>query len=149
MKKKILLGDIVDLLRETGENLSYILNLDEEQYDFFYTAEDMEVSDERNPEHYIKLPVFDSNEVYNWMQKFSMKQDESKRDSLFRILNSPHPFGNFKSFISEMNLYDSWIVFCDEQYYYAAVQWCKENDLPYVERREDFDGEFVQRSMGR
>lgn len=67
--------------------------------------------DEENEERYIEIPKLDSNEAYELMERFADVQTGSNQDALFKALNRPKPFRNFKDALYETDLWDQWNKF--------------------------------------
>ena len=155
MSIKVKLADIIDGMEsQSDENSSY---LDKEtgelvlvsEYEM-QTAEDNESLDDY-PEweqeqiaiardiinetgRYLELPTkFDINE-YKIMENFCYSLDDPKlRELLYSKIKGSGAFRHFKDAIYQNGIEDDWFAYRNEVFKEIAIDWCRENDIEFVE----------------
>ena len=72
---------------------------------------------ENNREQYFALSPMDSNEAFEVMENFALQLKESElKTRLFKILNRPKPFANFKIEVDESDSREDWFAFKNAAY---------------------------------
>lgn len=87
-----------------------------------------------NFEDYEELPTqFDINE-YEMMENFCYTiKDNGKMDLLLDAIRGKGAFRRFKDKVHDFGLTDEWYQYRDDCYKQKAIEWCKDNDLEYIE----------------
>lgn len=136
---KIKLYDIIDAL-ETSNGMEDIeqfydtrsgqIELYSPDYEFEITEEELE----ENYEYYISLPSkFDINE-YSIMQDFINQIDNDEiQDQLDNAIHGRGAFRMFKDTLHMLKIEQSWYEYRDIAYKNIAIDWCKKNNISYVE----------------
>ena len=76
---------------------------------------------------------FDIDE-YRMMEKFSLSvNDDEISDSLYAAIKGRGAFRRFKDGVCRFGLEKDWNRYRDENYKKLAVEWCKENDIEYID----------------
>jgi hypothetical protein len=85
-------------------------------------------------EDYISLPSqFDIHE-YQIMEKFCFSlDDENLKDKMYRSIKGSGAFRRFKDNIFEHGIEQNWFQYRREAFKRIAIDWCEENNLPYIE----------------
>ncbi len=83
---------------------------------------------------YISLPSqFDIHE-YQIMEEFCLSlEDENLRDKMYRSIKGSGAFRRFKDNIFEYDIEQNWFQYRREVFKRMAIDWCKENNIPYTE----------------
>ncbi len=155
MPQPIKLKDIVDemeirtdfqssyLNKKTGEIVAMAkehLSLAEDEADIsHYPAWEQEaiqvaIDFLNSEEDYILLPgKFDINE-YRIMEDFCLSlEDEPLRDKMYRSIKGKGAFRRFKDNIFEHGIEQKWYQYRTEEFKRIAMDWCEENNLPYIQ----------------
>lgn len=87
-----------------------------------------------NPDGYLALPSkFDMHE-YRIMENFCHSvEDENISNALSRAIRGRGAFSKFKYNIHRFGIQGSWYKFRDEAFKEIAIEWCKDNDIKYVD----------------
>lgn len=87
-----------------------------------------------NYDDYIKLPSkYDVNE-YNIMEDFCFSiTDQRKQDILLKAITGKGAFRRFKDNIIEFKIESDWYSYRHERVKQIAINWCKENNINYLE----------------
>lgn len=87
-----------------------------------------------NYENYIELPTkYDVNE-YEIMEDFCLTvSDQRKQDSLLRVIRGKGAFRRFKDKIIDFEIENQWYSYRDECFKQIAIEWCKDNNINYIE----------------
>ena len=93
---------------------------------------DIEYYDESND--YISLPdSFDIDE-YRMMRDFIRTvSDEDTAQTLSISINGSGAFRRFKDHLYHFGIQDDWFAYRDREYKQFAMEWCKENNIDYIE----------------
>ena len=85
-------------------------------------------------EDYISLPDdFDINE-YRMMQKFIRGiTDDNIARTLSISIDGNGAFRRFKEHLYHLGIQDEWFAYRDNEYKQIAIDWCKENNINYIE----------------
>ena len=83
---------------------------------------------------YIALPgQFDIDE-FRMMEDFASDvEDETVRGALFSALGGRGSFRRFKDRCMDHGVEKRWYAYRDAQYKALAEEWCRDNDVPYVD----------------
>ena len=83
---------------------------------------------------YIELPTkFDIHE-YSIMEKFCLSlNDEELSDKMYHSIKGKGAFRRFKDNISEYGIEEDWFKYRREAFKRIAIDWCEDNNIPYVE----------------
>lgn len=87
-----------------------------------------------NFENYIELPTkFDVNE-YEIMEDFCFNvSNERKQETLLGVIRGKGAFRRFKDKIIDFEIEDQWYSFRDERLKEIAIEWCRDNNVNYIE----------------
>ncbi len=87
-----------------------------------------------NPD-FISLPDrFDIDE-YHMMECFiSSVTNETARQELFNSIKGKGSFRRFKLTLDNIGLLTQWYHYKDAAYKDAAIQWCKDHDISYIDK---------------
>ena len=55
------------------------------------------------------------------------------RNNLYRLIQGKGAFRRFKDYCIEVNIIQDWYNYREEKYKEIAINWCKGNDLKYIE----------------
>jgi hypothetical protein len=126
-----------------NESLSFYLDL--QTGAVFPQASDGELDDdeeleeyaklmEADPERFAELPSgFDINE-WRMMERFALEvKDQRVSDSLLSAIRGKGAFGRFRSCVDVAGLLEEWYRFKDGAYREVAMDWCRHNNVTYVE----------------
>jgi len=83
---------------------------------------------------YIELPTkFDIHE-YSIMEKFCLSlNDEELSDKMYHAIKEKGAFRRFKDNIYEYGIEEDWYRYRREAFKRIAINWCEDNNIPYVE----------------
>jgi len=83
---------------------------------------------------YIALPdEFDIDE-YRMMQSFiDTVSDDRIAQTLAISIHGSGAFRRFKDHLYQFGIQDDWFKYRDNEYRQAAIEWCKENNVEFVE----------------
>lgn len=86
-----------------------------------------------NWDKYVELPdKFEINE-YKIMENFCSSQDnEQIINGLYSAISGKGAFRRFKDKVNRLGLRKHWESFREEAFKEIAVEWCKQNDVPYI-----------------
>jgi hypothetical protein len=86
-----------------------------------------------NWDKYVELPSkYEINE-YNIMEEFCLSlNDEQIGDRLLSAIRGKGAFRRFKDSIIRLGLGEKWYGFHWEALQEIAVEWCEDNDIPYI-----------------
>ncbi|WP_163103219.1 UPF0158 family protein [Peribacillus alkalitolerans] len=87
-----------------------------------------------NFENYIELPTkYEVNE-YEIIEDFCLSvSDLEKRNLLLNAIQGKGAFRRFKDKIIDFDIEDQWYSYRDERYKEIAIDWCKVNNVNYIE----------------
>ncbi|MEH7306070.1 UPF0158 family protein [Neobacillus drentensis] len=87
-----------------------------------------------NFENYIELPTkYEVNE-YEIMENYCLTvSDQRKQESLLRAIKGKGAFRRFKDKIIDFDMEDQWYSYRDERFIQIAIEWCKENNINFIE----------------
>jgi hypothetical protein len=155
MSIKVRLKDIVDELEIQSEESRSLLNIKTGEI-LIVTSEDLRAAEDEEPfdhlpeweqenriviidvvenfENYIELPTkYEVNE-YDIMEDFCLTvSDPRKQDSLLRAIRGKGAFRRFKDKIIDFEIEDQWYSYRDERFKQIAIEWCKDNNISYIE----------------
>lgn len=83
---------------------------------------------------YVAMPS--SYDIDDWAIMESFSENVAHAATRERLLDSIHgrgAFRRFRSTVTHLNLLDQWYAFRDATYREFAIEWLKENDIPYEE----------------
>lgn len=137
--EKIKLCDVIEAL-ETSNGMEDIeqfydtrngqIELYSPDYDFGISEDDLE----ENYEYYISLPSKYDIDEYSIMQNFiNQIEDEKIQDQLDNAIHGRGAFRMFKDTLLRLKIEQSWYEFRDNAYKKIAINWCEENDIPFIE----------------
>lgn len=126
-------GEIISVTLEVlglAEDCEDFDDIDEWQQDEFESAND--IID--NPSDYAQFPTkFDINE-YDMMEHFCFSlADNQKQDILLNAIKGKGAFGRFRDNVDRLNLTSQWYDFRDERYKEIAREFCRENQIEFIE----------------
>jgi hypothetical protein len=125
-----------EILRVTSEDL--VAAEDDEPFDHLpeWEQENRMVAMDvvENFENYIELPTkYDINE-YDIMEDFCLTVSvQRKQDSLLRAIRGKGAFRRFKDEIIDFEIEDQWYSYRDERFKQIAIEWCKDNNISYID----------------
>jgi hypothetical protein len=111
---------------------------DEEPYDHLpdWQQENLKVANDvvENFENYKELPTkYEVNE-YEIMGDFCLTvRDERKQVILLGSIKGKGAFRRFKDKIIDFEIESQWYSYRDERFKQIAIEWCRDNDLTYIE----------------
>ncbi len=87
-----------------------------------------------NSSDYFELPDrYDINE-YAMLEEFSVSVEDDKASRMLQIaIKGSGAFRRFKEMVCELGLDQEWYAFRDAQYKEVAIEWCRMNELEYIE----------------
>lgn len=87
-----------------------------------------------NDENYIPLPdKYDIHE-YKIMENFCLTlSDQRKQESMLNAIRGRGAFRRFREKIIDFDIEDQWYSYRDECIKQIAIEWCKENNIIFVE----------------
>ncbi len=87
-----------------------------------------------NSSDYLELPDrYDINE-YAMLEEFSVSVEDDKASRMLQIaIKGSGAFRRFKEMVRELGLDQEWYTFRDAQYKEVAIEWCRINELEYIE----------------
>jgi len=90
--------------------------------------------DEESDERYVALPEQDSSEEYKWMENFvAQLNDYEQQKVLFKVLDRPKPFRNFKDAVFDLGVREDWFKFRDKMIEEEIVDWLKLKNINVLE----------------
>jgi len=96
--------------------------------------EAIDVLNNLNTHKYIELPDRWEINEYGIMESFCYSvNDEKIQNVLFSVIRGSGAFRRFKDIIHIYNIQDSWYQYRYEALRKIAIEWCKENDIPFIE----------------
>lgn len=96
--------------------------------------EAMDVLDNKDTHKYIELPDRWEINEYGIIESFCYSvNDEKIQNVLFSAIRGSGAFRRFKDIIHIYNLQDSWYQYRYEALRKIAIEWCKENDITFIE----------------
>ena len=123
---------------------------DKEEYDFITVTDDQEVYGEgfedrdfeeamdiigNDKDRFIGIPTsFDVN-AYRMMEDFIDTLDESIQDEFYIAIRDKGAFRRFKDMAALKCVIDDWYEFENEALKKIAIEWCKTNNIEYIETR--------------
>ncbi len=154
MNKPVKLSDIIDAIEIMTDESSSYLNMKTGEV-VMITDEEMGAAEEDEPleeypewqrelietarkvletEDYISLPdKFDVHE-YSIMERFCLSIDDEKiRNIMYSSIKGSRAFRRFKDYIHEYDIADEWYKYKSEALKQMAIDWCKENNVEYVQ----------------
>ncbi len=154
MNKPVKLSDIIDAIEIMTDESSSYLNMKTGEV-VMITDEEMGAAEEDEPleeypewqresietakkvletEDYISLPdKFDVHE-YSIMERFCLSIDDEKiRNIMYSSIKGSGAFRRFKDNIHEYDIADEWYKYKSEALKQMAIDWCKENNVEYVQ----------------
>ncbi|MHC4884518.1 MAG: UPF0158 family protein [Planctomycetota bacterium] len=86
-------------------------------------------------DEFLALPdQFDVHE-YSIMERFAYDQDDDGvRNTLTRAIHGRGAFRRFKDAVHRIGIQDAWYAARDAAYRRVAVEWCQDNDVPFLEK---------------
>ncbi len=142
MKKTIPLSVIVDAIEATTDGWRQFYNTVTGEVDsipswdnayinpdeFRETADKIDESDD-----YVELPTQRELHEYDIMERFAEKKGSAP---LLRALRGRKPFRTFKDRAIEIGLEQEYYAFRSAAYVEIAREWCRENEIPFIEEDE-------------
>ena len=96
--------------------------------------EAIDVLNNLNTHKYIELPDRWEINEYGIMESFCYSvNDEKIQNVLFSVIRGSGAFRRFKDIIHIYNIQDSWYQYRYEALRKIAIEWCKENDITFIE----------------
>ena len=89
---------------------------------------------------YIELPW--NLDKQGMMEEFCRSLDnEESKEALLELIQNADAFGHFNTAVHLYQVEDSWLEYIHEKLKVVAIEWCKENNLNYVDcsKEEIFD----------
>lgn len=115
--------------------LSWAEEGDEESADRFpkWQQEELELAKQIvETDNFVDLPKLETSESWEIMQDFALAQtNDALCNRLLNAISGRGAFRCFKDIISDRNLWDAWNDFRLDALRKVAVEWCKDNDIPY------------------
>lgn len=111
---------------------------DEEPYDHLpdWQQDNLKVANDvvENFENYKELPTkYEVNE-YEIMEDFCLiVTDQRKQDALLRVITGKGAFRRFKDKIIDFEIEDQWYSYRNERFKQIAIEWCRDNNIDFVE----------------
>lgn len=85
-------------------------------------------------EDYLPLPSKFYIHEYDIMERFCLSiEDEKLCNTLHRSIKGSGAFRRFKDSIHRFNIEDKWYKYRDEALKDIAIDWCKRNDIDFLE----------------
>lgn len=88
---------------------------------------------EENWDKYIALPTQFEIHEYSIMEDFISTLPKDKQVCLEQVIHGRGVFRRFKDTLYELSLESNWYEYLDKVYRKIAIEWCKKNDIGYVE----------------
>jgi len=96
--------------------------------------EAIDVLNNLNTHKYIELPDRWEINEYGIIESFCYSvNDEKIQNVLFSVIRGSGAFRRFKDIIHIYNIQDSWYQYRYEALRKIAIEWCKENDITFIE----------------
>ena len=96
--------------------------------------EAIDVLNNLNTHKYIELPDRWEINEYGIIESFCYSvNDEKIQNVLFSAIRGSGAFRRFKDIIHIYNIQDSWYQYRYEALRKIAIEWCKENDITFIE----------------
>jgi hypothetical protein len=87
-----------------------------------------------NFENYIELPTKYAVNEYEIMEDFCQNiNNQGNRNVLLKVIKGKGAFRRFKEKIIEFEIEKEWYLFRDTQLKEIAIEWCKENNINYID----------------
>ncbi|MBN1510294.1 MAG: hypothetical protein JW955_25830 [Sedimentisphaerales bacterium] len=156
MDAKVKLSDILDALEMQNDETNYYLDTNTGAV-YLLTPDDLYAGEEDDPieeypewqrqtievarrlakgddENLIELPTqWDVNE-YEIMEEFCDTQSDAKvQDALFAAIKGKGAFRRFKDAVHRFGIIDDWHTFRLAKLKVIAVDWCRANEIEYVD----------------
>ncbi len=99
---------------------------DEESYE-----DPEEEFDKNDPDRYLSIEPYPSNEGFRMMEEFIEGVENLKaRENLFKAISGARPFRNFRDALLEYpEIRDAWYKFEEERMKQYALEWLRDNDI--------------------
>ena len=82
----------------------------------------------------IILPTqYEINEYQIMVDFIDTINDLEIRNNLYRLIQGKGAFRRFKDYCIEVNIIQDWYNYREEEYKEIAINWCRENNLEYIE----------------
>ena len=93
---------------------------------------------------FIELPTkFDMDE-YRIMEKFCLSfRDEKIAEVLYQAIKGSGAFRRFKDFVHQLDVAEDWYKYHSETIKQMAIEWCKQNDIVYVDDLTNRDRQTI------
>jgi hypothetical protein len=155
MSIQVKLKNIIDEMEIQFEESRSLLNINTGEI-VLVTSEDLRAAEDEKPfdhlpeweqenrliaidvvenfENYIELPTkYEVNE-YEIMENFCLAvDDQRKQESLLRAIKGKGAFRKFKDKIIDVELADKWYSYRYECFKQIAIEWCRENEINFIE----------------
>ena len=134
---KIKLDDVIEALEFVNMGMDTEAYLNPKTYEIVYIDEFSNISEEEKEEvydEYLCLPTKYDIDEYNMIEEFiETIEDEIIYNQLYISINGKGAFRRFKDTCINFDIIDDWYKFRDEKYKELAIEWCKENNIEYVQ----------------
>ena len=127
-------GEVVTIMEESftaAEDGEPLEDIPEWQHDNIKMAK--EILDSKD-DTFLDLPTKYDFHEYRVMEEFCVSvEDQEISDALYSAIKGRGTFRRFKDALHRFGVQDQWFKFRDEALKQFAIDWCRENDIEYVD----------------